>query len=633
MNSALVVTLIRGIIRIGKVSANAYEQYVRDKPALLPLVDMIDPAPDTEIEQAMDNIPAFIDRVQNDSALAGLWPYEDMEDAEKDAAIASLYAALLVVRIEDDNAKAGTDQDPRLPLGDTDAAVGGMFVVQWAKGAGPLGPFSRVILTLADVGLEYVGANPQILGVGGNGEKLIGALARNLASLIPDGTTAGAYGPKARFGERLAAQFLHAGLKAAAENPTLVFDEDHLTQLVEKTLPPIIEALPETLAEQIEWEQVTEALAGPAANAAIKVIAENQVKFLGGKFDPNLAIGALTTAMLKTATEKGLKEQFTKDGMIALYRSLVNVAATRPELFLGRADTDAETIGTAIFTKVMQKLETSPPPFNKDLGAQLAAAMLEALNENKGLFLSASNPWENVTSQVIGQVIAGFQEAFQEQNTDPIESLLSSEQLVEFARIVVKQMAMAPGMIVGNSADESVKKVVAAIAKSMAEDKNLLLTADDWLSIATVAVEEAARSPGRIFGIETTTAEGQLAERVISIALKAAATDLDKARDGVMFGTTLKELINFLLRTATGNAGQLLKNALSDAVLQNPGTSKLEKLFENINATVRAKKIKYGHREWLRLTKVLVLELVSSGVIPLTDEPTLDRILVSGRVS
>ena len=38
MNPVLIVTIIRGIIRIGRVAANAYEQYVRDKPALLPLV-------------------------------------------------------------------------------------------------------------------------------------------------------------------------------------------------------------------------------------------------------------------------------------------------------------------------------------------------------------------------------------------------------------------------------------------------------------------------------------------------------------------------------------------------------------------------------------------------------------------
>ena len=75
---------------------------------------------------------------------------------------------------------------------------------QWAAGKGLVSPMARVIVAMADVGLEYVAAQPQVLGIGGEGEKLVGAIAVAVSTAIPDATDRSSLGPKDRFAERLA---------------------------------------------------------------------------------------------------------------------------------------------------------------------------------------------------------------------------------------------------------------------------------------------------------------------------------------------------------------------------------------------------------------------------------------------
>jgi hypothetical protein len=84
------------------------------------------------------------------------------------------------------------------------------------------------VSVLADVALEFVGANPSVLGVGGNGEKLIGAFAANLAEMVPD--DADARGPRSQFAEQVVGIVLRAGLDALSRHPDTVVGSQHLRQ-------------------------------------------------------------------------------------------------------------------------------------------------------------------------------------------------------------------------------------------------------------------------------------------------------------------------------------------------------------------------------------------------------------------
>ena len=124
------------------------------------------------------------------------------------------------------------------------------------------------------------------------------------------------------------------------------------------------------------------------------------------RFDAEKAIGALTGALLREASARTLQDNFTEAGFIALFRSALGVAATRPQFFIGRAADDAKLAKLAgdLIGGVADTLRDAPVPFNGDLGAQLAGLALESLARNAGAFLDPHQPWEATAAALAKQV-------------------------------------------------------------------------------------------------------------------------------------------------------------------------------------------------------------------------------------
>ena len=232
--------------------------------------------------------------VKDGGSLAEYW---DVNRAKTDPmSVDALYIGALRVSAEE-----GVDFAAAL------VPSGEIMIRQFDPGKGPLSPFSRIALTAADIVLDYIAIDPGIVSDNPNCQTLIGAFARNLADFLPDN---GDYGPREKFGERLA---------AVSSNPELVVDDEHFEKLLSNALKPVVEKFPASISERIQWKQVTDAIIGPAAQAALETIAAHQSQFLGDSFDPDIALGAVTQALLLEAAENGLKDQFSRDGMIGLY--------------------------------------------------------------------------------------------------------------------------------------------------------------------------------------------------------------------------------------------------------------------------------------------------------------------------
>lgn len=160
-------------------------KYQRDRPALFP--DAIE-ADFRKIDFIRDTfIPDHIDRITGDGPLASFWG-DLVPDPNVPNATEVLYMAAVQLRAEMAARRSQLAPGRGIEVG------GALMIQQWAEGKGPVGPIGRVVLTMADIALEFVGANPALLGLGGNGEKLIGAVATNLAEMIPDDS--GEFGTK-----------------------------------------------------------------------------------------------------------------------------------------------------------------------------------------------------------------------------------------------------------------------------------------------------------------------------------------------------------------------------------------------------------------------------------------------------
>ncbi len=358
LTSALLIAAVRATIRLVGAGDSALSQYVRDRDQLVPDANvdgLLFVSNAVATRGAFGHDPAMQKLLEKDPALRAAWEKFQQHDKTE---IPVLQKAIARQKLTE---KYGSVTDAQL-----ENLAFGERLRQWdpKDPNRPLEPWERFAVALADVALEFVGANPGILGVGGNGEKLIGAFAENVSELIPDD---GAYGPQQFFGERVLGIVLRAGLQTVVDKPGFLFDETHLQQLVKNVATPVLAAFDNKagLAEQVRWQNVVDAVLGPASSAAFKTLAENEKAFLGAKFDPEKAVGALTASLLKTVADNGLDDVFTKNGLIALYTSAVGVVADRPELFLGKSGDAKDKFFSDLLggvAKVLRELGTELQP-------------------------------------------------------------------------------------------------------------------------------------------------------------------------------------------------------------------------------------------------------------------------------
>ena len=211
MSPDLIGFAIRSLLRLGNAGSSAFAQYARDKEAVFP--DLKAPEPNLLVFVtgffAQANRASF---VEPGGAYAEYWTQNGPDPANPHA-VDALYIAIVKIRAEE-----GVDLSTAVSA-NSEATAGLVMLDQWSDDKEPVGPLARVLVTIADIALEYVAVNPSIAGVDGRGEKLLTAFATSLSKLLPDD---GNLGPKHRFAERLFAVALRAGSKPFPPTPTFL---------------------------------------------------------------------------------------------------------------------------------------------------------------------------------------------------------------------------------------------------------------------------------------------------------------------------------------------------------------------------------------------------------------------------
>jgi hypothetical protein len=602
MNPALILFGIQSVIRLGRVTNEALEQWARDDEAIFP--EIKEPDLDREVYvNAFFIQDKYSQYVEGDGApFAEYW--SDSAVIPKKTAIDALFTASVKIVAE----KGGDTNRTLAP-----SAV--FLVKQWNPGKGPISPWARIILTAGDIALEYVAADPSILGLGGNGEKLIAAYAKNLSDLLPDD---GNFGPKENFAQRLTGVFLRAGLDTISRNPEWLVSEEHLQELISSSVKPLAKALPDTITEQLKWREVTDAIMGPAASAALETVAKHQTAFLGSDFKPDKALGAVTQALFLEAAKDGLKDQFARDGLIGLYKAALNVAAEKPRLFLKGEGPDVD-FARDVFSKFAKVFKDSPPPFDGEVIVALASASLEAVGNNVHRFADDTDPWAQTAADMMQSLTLKFKDALD--TNKKLNDAFTREQLIELGRILLSRMAETPRMVLG-SGSEVYEGLLTAVAAAMKEDKNLLLSGDDWIQIVETAAEEAAANPARLFQFDPDDPDDILAAKLIRVVLKSA-NEILKAPDlkgkTVLFGKTLRGAIIVVLRATSGNPQDAQKTL-----------TQIEELVKQLNLFVAENHNRFGSKEWLRLFRVLLGELLDGKGLPELTEESASDILKGG---
>jgi hypothetical protein len=623
MNPAMLALGIQATLRAAQAGADLYAEHARDRKVFLPNLELPDGSRSEQLFRFLTENPQLVDR---HTELSGIWDAAHKELTTTNAeAVDAAYAVMLTHKAKLELVAGGRQEnDARNEAG---MLAAGRMVEQWREERRPPSALIRMALTLTDIGLEFVAADPSILGVGSRGEKLIAAFALNMSALIPD--DAKAFGARSDFADRVLGIFLRAGLGTLADNDGTVFQDRDLARLLSGVTAPIVAALPESIDSQIVYRDLVDTLAGPAAEAAFKLLAENTQTYLGSHFRDDKALGAVTSALFReiqaTAHDGGIVGIFSQDGLIRLYKAGLRVAMERPDLILG---TDADR-PAALFRELLSgaaAILQAHPRFEGPLGASLAAMAVETVGRSAPalLKLNPDEPWERVAAAALGQIVTGLSKALNDLDAhgSPRGALkaFGDGQLLELGRLVLQQAARTPGML-GISRTE-VQSIVSGMAEAMAADDNLLVSTDEWLQVAAVAARNAAADPGRLFGLAADDSAGALAVPVLRSILTTAAevwSQNGRAGKPLLFGQTLATVLAATLDALGGNivalanARDLIKQFLQ---------ALLEKATEN--------PAQFGSQTFLKIFKAFISTVLATGVLPTDNE--IDEIIKAGEV-
>ena len=168
----MVVFAVRALIRIGAAARESLEQRVRDSDVIMPLPEKADLKPITHIRSIADD-DEFKERFLTGD-LAEYWDKEKETPKDNEIARRKIIEAVELIR-ED---KLATPDETTMTGGALKIEETGYLILkQWADGKEPPPPLARVVLSMAEVALEFVGTNPSILGIGSSGGKFVSALS------------------------------------------------------------------------------------------------------------------------------------------------------------------------------------------------------------------------------------------------------------------------------------------------------------------------------------------------------------------------------------------------------------------------------------------------------------------------
>lgn len=311
MSPTLIMAGVQATLRAAQAGADLRGRHARDRKVFLPNLRL--PSGDRE-DQLNTFIRTHPELLPCSPALSKVWNPEggwvaarDRVDFEEAYAAMLEHEAMLELTPERrTNREAEHEAKMR---------AAGRLVEQWREDRKPPTALVRCALTLVDVALEFLTANPSLFGMSGRGEQLVVTLAANLGELTPD--AAEEWGARSELADRLVAIFLRAGLSMLGHDGSVRLRDEDVAHLVAGVIAPVLQALPERAYDQFQFQQRVETWSGPVAQAAFRVLCGHTALPVGRDAGQCRAFAAVTGGLWRELREAvTLRRSVTADHRI-----------------------------------------------------------------------------------------------------------------------------------------------------------------------------------------------------------------------------------------------------------------------------------------------------------------------------
>ena len=424
-------------------------------------------------------------------------------------------------------------------------------------------PWGLFFAEVVDTGFDLLKNNPGLLSGGGKAHAMFRALAPNLADAFNADEDGG------RTSTKLANAFAEASLTTLVNSPDLVASEEHWKPLVHGVLKPLQQEVKVSGASVLFSAEgrLRELMTGPIAHNALSAISAQHQGFLKGAFGEQRILGEIARQTLGVVASTDPKtfharKIFSAEGAAAVFKSALNVASERPELFALKSLSDSGQGAMGEFVRdIAVAITDAPRPFGVRDG--LAPAVASAALKSAEVYAAArfrtpdgeeAELGVKVAQHLVSDVLAGFKGALTHDNRDLLANLFSRSEALDVLQIVMEHVAQSPNLSFGQNTNRAAKSAAATLATAIATDKAGLLSGKDWRSIMVVALRTELKNPGSLF---SDASEGDQPERTVAVKLIKRLIDASlksKAPGGVMFGETLSEAIRATLHAAGSGA-------------------------------------------------------------------------------
>lgn len=483
----------------------------------------------------------------------------------------------------------------------------------------------RLGLAIARSSFSLVAAQPSLIGINGRAETIVNAVGQSVLRLVDNDAIT--HNSRLSFGERAVHIFVQSVLETVSTQPELVIEEPHLAALAKAVIEPLhAEVAASQDAMLPAMSRLNALLRGPIAMGALQSISEHSDAFLKGDLAKDEALGAVIRAVLTevvTTRQTGfdLAHVLGPSGVNLVFNAALETARDRPELFVRGQGANTD-VTRSLLRGVAGALRDAPRPFKWDgeLAPQLAVVGIDVASAYLQRRLSAdpnATGWDaagaDVATHLIGEIMEGLKAGLVSgARFNPMEHLFTRTQAVEIVKIIALRAVETPGMIVGSTPSPELKNIATAVCRFIAADERRLLAPEDWRAVVGVALAEAAKNPGALFGIDSEASpERHLAVSLITTLLATAGEGFNEQRrpGALLFGETLREAMLATLRAAANSARALTAtdaDGMSNAVAAF--VTRLNNMAAGQDRTLRM-----GASEWLYVYRWYIAHVVDSG--------------------